>query len=51
MHCEQIFEIYYRIQLGTYIQITPDFQFINNPGFNRDRGPAEVYSLRIRLSF
>ena len=29
---EQVLEVYYRIQLGPYVQITPDFQFIQNPG-------------------
>ena len=48
---EQIFETYYRIQLGRYLQISPDFQYIQNPGYNRDRGPVEVYSLRVRLSY
>jgi carbohydrate-selective porin OprB len=48
---EQIFEIYYRIQLGRYIQITPDFQCIWHPGYNRDRGPAQVYGFRLRLSY
>ena len=48
---EQIFEVYYRIQLGSYVQISPDFQFIQNPGYNKDRGPVEVYSMRVRLSF
>ncbi|MGA2192712.1 MAG: carbohydrate porin [Nitrospirota bacterium] len=48
---EQITEAYYRIQLGRYVQISPDFQFIQNPGYNKDRGPAEVYSLRVHLSY
>jgi high affinity Mn2+ porin len=48
---EQIFETYYRLQLGRYIQISPDFQHIQNPGYNRDRGPVVVYSLRLRLSY
>jgi high affinity Mn2+ porin len=47
---EQVLEAYYRIQLGPYMQISPDFQFIQNPGYNRDRGPAEIYGLRVRLS-
>lgn len=47
---EQAFEAYYRVQLGPYIQVSPDVQFIQNPGYNKDRGPAEVYGLRIRLS-
>ena len=48
---EQIFETYYRVQMGQYAQLSPDFQYIQNPGYNRDRGPVEVYSLRLRLSY
>jgi high affinity Mn2+ porin len=48
---EQVIETYYRIQLGRYVQLSPDFQYLQNPGYNRDRGPAEVYSLRLRLSY
>jgi hypothetical protein len=48
---EQVLEAYYRVQLGPYIQISPDFQFIENPGYNKDRGPAEVYALRAHVSF
>jgi len=48
---EQVIEAYYRIQLGRYIQISPDFQYIRNPGYNRDRGPAQVYGLRLHLSY
>lgn len=48
---EQVLEAYYRVQLGSYIQISPDFQFIQNPGYNKDRGPVEVYGLRAHLSF
>jgi len=48
---EQVLETYYRIQLGQYAQLSPDFQYIQNPGYNRDRGPVEVYSFRLRLNF
>lgn len=48
---EQIFETYYRVQLNQYAQLSPDFQYIQNPGYNRDRGPVEVYSLRLRVSY
>jgi len=48
---EQIIEAYYRIQLCRYVQISPDFQYIQNPGFNRDRGPVKVYGLRVRLYY
>jgi high affinity Mn2+ porin len=48
---EQIAETYYRIQMGTYLQISPDVQYIRNPGYNRDRGPAAVLSLRVNLRY
>jgi len=48
---EQVMEVYYRIQLTSFMAISPDFQFIQNPGFNRDRGPVQVYGLRFRLSY
>lgn len=47
----QTLEMYYSIQCCKFIQISPDFQFIQNPGYNRDRGPVEVYGVRFRLSY
>ena len=32
------------------IWISGDYQFVLNPAYNRDRGPANVYSLRLRLA-
>ena len=43
---ERIAECYYRMGIGKYVQITPDIQLITNPGYNRDRGPATVLTLR-----
>ncbi|MGO9531545.1 MAG: carbohydrate porin [Syntrophobacteraceae bacterium] len=48
---EQAMEIYYRIPVGRYVQLTPDFQFIQNPGYNKDRGPVEVYGVRLHLVY
>jgi hypothetical protein len=48
---EQTLEIYYRIQICSYVQLSPDFQFIQDPGYNRDRGPVEVYGLRLHISY
>ncbi len=47
---ERVLEAYYRVQIGRYVQLSPDFQYIQNPGYNRDRGPVIVYSMRLRLS-
>jgi len=48
---EKIAEAYYRIQLGRYVQLSPDFQYIENPGYNRDRGPVQVYGMRLHMSY
>ncbi|HEX4634343.1 MAG TPA: carbohydrate porin [Gemmatimonadales bacterium] len=48
---ESILEVYYRVQIGNYVEVTPDFQWIHNPGYNRDRGPAAVLSLRINARY
>ena len=43
---ETIVESYYRGQIGPYLQLGPDVQFVRNPGYNRDRGPAWVTTFR-----
>jgi hypothetical protein len=48
---EQIVEAYYRLQAGRYVQVSPDVQHVRNPGYNRDRGPATVLSLRANFRF
>ncbi|HEV2321036.1 MAG TPA: carbohydrate porin, partial [Gammaproteobacteria bacterium] len=48
---EKILESYYRAQLGRYAQLGPDIQYIYDPGYNRDRGPARIVGLRLRLCY
>ena len=55
---EEILETYYRAQwtwqhgsLALRAQLTPDFQYIQNPGFNEDRGPVRFYALRLHLEY
>lgn len=52
---EQIFEAYYRTLLykqdSVSLQLSPDFQYIRNPGYNRDRGPVRFISLRLHLEY
>jgi high affinity Mn2+ porin len=33
------------------VDVTPDYQYLENPGYHRDRGPAHVFALRLRLAF
>ncbi len=55
---EQIVETYYRAQwswsagpAAFRLQLTPDFQYVQNPGFNRDRGPVRFYAVRLHLEY
>lgn len=48
---EQIAEIYYSMAVINHLSISPDFQFIRNPGYNRDRGPARFAGLRAHIEF
>ena len=48
---EQFVESYYRAQVGSLLQVSPDVQYIRNPGYNRDRGPAWVSSLRLNIRY
>ncbi len=43
---EIIAEAYYSFRLLRWFAITLDYQFIKNPGYNQDRGPVSVVSLR-----
>jgi high affinity Mn2+ porin len=44
---EEIVEAYYLYKLSKPVAISPDFQFVKNPGYNADRGPAAVYAVRV----
>jgi high affinity Mn2+ porin len=48
---EEIFETYYRLQVVAHTQLSADLQFIPHPGYNCDRGPATVISLRLNLRY
>jgi high affinity Mn2+ porin len=48
---EQILEVYYSIPVFSFVHVTADYQFINNPAYNRDRGPVSVLGVRARVQF
>lgn len=48
---EQIFETYYAINLAKWATVTFDYQFINNPAYNADRGPVSLFSGRLHAEF
>ena len=45
-------EIFYRANLfSDTFYLTPNFQFVTNPAYNKDRGPAAVIGLRAHVEF
>src|SRR5713101_2931991 len=48
---ENIVESYYTAHVWRGIYIVPGVQYIVNPGYNRDRGPVVVPSLRAHVEF
>ncbi len=48
---ERIIEAYYEAGLIAHTQVTFDFQRIQNPGYNSDRGPAQMIAVRLHAEF
>lgn len=54
---ENILELYYRYQYvsshapSVRLQLSPDFQYIRNPGDNQDRGPVRFWTLRVHVEY
>jgi len=48
---ENIVETYYTIHLWRGIYLAPLLQHVNNPGYNRDRGPVLIPGLRAHVEF
>ena len=48
---EKIVEAYYAYSLNKWATLTFDYQFINNPGYNADRGPVSIFSGRFHAEF
>ena len=48
---EKIVEFYYTARVARGVYVSLDLQHINNPGYNRDRGPVFVPGLRVHLDF
>jgi len=46
---EDIFEGFYSLNLGKIAWLTADYQRIQNPAYNADRGPIDVYAIRLHF--
>jgi high affinity Mn2+ porin len=48
---EQIIETYYSLAVMGACRLTVDYQWIDHPAYNRDRGPVSVGALRLHAQF
>lgn len=48
---ESILETYYNARLSKSFWLTADYQFVNNPAYNKDRGPVHVFAIRGHIEF
>lgn len=48
---EQIVETYYDLTAFQQTHLTLDYQWVSNPGYNRDRGPVSIVGVRMHAQF
>ena len=48
---EQILETFYRVSVFEWAHFGFDYQFINHPAYNRDRGPVSIFTLQVHLQY
>jgi len=48
---EKVVEAYYNFSVWKSFHVTPDYEFVDNPAFNRDRGPVSVFGIRLHAQF
>jgi high affinity Mn2+ porin len=48
---EQILETYYAYSVSKNLTLTADYQLVNNPSYNADRGPVSIFSGRLHGEF
>ena len=46
---ENLTECYYSFQLSKNISLSATYQYLIHPGYNKDRGPVNVFSARVHL--
>ncbi len=48
---EEIFEAYYNYAFSSAVRLTLDYQLVNNPAYNIDRGPVNAFAVRLHAQF
>jgi high affinity Mn2+ porin len=48
---EKILEAYYSLKVNKHLSVALNYQHVNNPAYNRDRGPVSLYGVRVHSEF
>jgi high affinity Mn2+ porin len=48
---ERILEAYYNFKIWKAVHATLDYEFVDNPAFNLDRGPVSVFGIRLHWQY
>lgn len=48
---EDIVEAYYAFAVAKPVQLSIDYQFVDHPAYNRDRGPVSIIAARLHAQF
>jgi len=48
---EQILETYYNCGVLSWANVSLDYQWVKNPGYNTDRGPVSIFAVRVHAQF
>jgi high affinity Mn2+ porin len=48
---EEILELYYNWEVKKGINVSADFQGVNHPAYNQDRGPVAIVALRVHFAY
>jgi high affinity Mn2+ porin len=48
---ENILESYYDIALARAVHLSIDYQFVDHPAYNADRGPVSIFAARLHAQF
>jgi high affinity Mn2+ porin len=48
---EKILEAFYAYSVNKWVTVSFDYQFVADPGYNADRGPVSIFSVRLHAEF
>lgn len=48
---ERVWDVFYSMNVSRSVWMSGDYQHISNPAFNADRGPVNVFSVRLHTEF